>query len=98
VEATTSGGVGFRAYEIHMGVTERPELAPFAYLADGTTEGCRADGVVGTYLHGAFEEPAAALELLGLEIGAVDKDAMYDRLADWLVAHSRPAVLEALLA
>jgi len=99
VEAITPGRTGFRAYEIHMGVTERPiDLAPFAYLADGGAEGCRVDGVAGTYLHGAFDEPAAVRELLGLTISTVDKDAIYDRLADWLVEHSRPAVLEALLA
>jgi adenosylcobyric acid synthase len=99
VEAFTPGGIGFRAYEIHMGVTERPvDFPPFARLADGTAEGCCVDGVIGTYLHGAFDEPGAVLELLGLEVKAVDKDAMYDRLADWLVAHSRSAVLEALLA
>jgi len=99
VEAVTPGGVGFRGYEIHMGITERPsDCAPFAYLADGSAEGCRVDGVMGTYLHGAFDEPAVVRELLGLEIGRVDRDAMYDRLADWLVAHSRPEVLEGLLA
>ena len=99
VDAMTVGGTGFRAYEIHMGVTERPaDFPPFAYLADGSAEGCYANGVMGTYLHGAFDEPAAVKELVGLTIGALDRDAMYDRLADWLVAHSRPAVLEALLA
>ncbi len=99
VEAVTPGGVGFRGYEIHMGITERSVTCePFAYLADGSAEGCRADGVMGTYLHGAFDEPAVVRELLGLEIGRVDRDAMYDRLADWLVAHSRPEVLEGLLA
>ncbi len=99
VEAVTPGGVGFRGYEIHMGVTERAlGCAPFTYLADGSAEGCRGDRVMGTYLHGAFDEPAVVRELLGLEIGRVDRDAMYDRLADWLVAHSRPEVLEGLLA
>jgi len=37
-------------------------------------------------------------ELLGLEIGLIDKNAMFDRLADWLVKHARPEVLERLLA
>ncbi|MFN0102922.1 MAG: cobyric acid synthase [Bryobacteraceae bacterium] len=99
VEARTAGGVGFRAYEIHMGETvSTSDVAPFAYLADGGPEGCFADGVMGTYLHGAFDEPGVVREMLGLEVERVDRDAMYDRLADWLVAHARPEVLERLLA
>jgi adenosylcobyric acid synthase len=98
VQAVTVGGLRFRAYEIHMGLTERiSDCAPFALFADGVAEGCCANGVMGTYLHGAFDDPAVVRELLGLKIRRVDKDAMYDRLADWLVAHARPEVLEGLL-
>ena len=99
VDAVTPGGVAFRGYEIHMGVTERlADCAPFARFIEGGAEGARVAGVMGTYLHGAFDEPAVVKELLGLEIGLIDKDAMFDRLADWLVKHARPEVLERLLA
>jgi len=99
VEARTAGGVAFRGYEIHMGETTAPEgVRPFARLGDGGVDGCCGDGVIGTYLHGAFEDPAVAREVLGVEAVAVDKDAMYDRLADWLERHSRRDVLEGLLA
>ena len=73
-------------------------VEPFAYHADGWAEGCRMPGVMGTYLHGAFEDAGVVNELLGLKIETTSKSVMYDRLADWLVQYSRPDVLEALLA
>jgi adenosylcobyric acid synthase len=98
VDARTRGGVPFRAYEIHMGVTNVAGGEPFAYMADGRPEGCRMARVMGTYLHGAFDNPLAVKELLGLDVAAVDKSVMYDRLADWLLKHSRAEVLEGMLA
>ena len=59
VTGTTSDGVPFSGYEMHMGVTEGPDRArPFARLADGSTEGAiSADGrVIGTYVHGLFAD------------------------------------------
>ncbi len=83
-EAETPGGRRFTAYEIHVGRTVTPNGAePFAF-AGREPEGIRHGRVMGTYLHGAFEDPAVRQELLGE--GCVDresKDAMYDRLADW---------------
>ena len=99
VEARTPIGTRFRAYEIHMGRTEATNGGePFAWLEDGSADGCRGERVVGTYLHGAFDDAAVIEEVLGLQVTPSCKSAMYDRLADWLVQHSRPQVLEALLA
>jgi hypothetical protein len=57
------------------------------------------DGVVGTYLHGIFEHPEVVRRTLGLNVPAIpEKCEMYDLLADWLIAHSNPHVLEDLLS
>jgi adenosylcobyric acid synthase len=81
VRAATAGGVEFEAYEIHMGTTERPAGATPAFLPD---EGIRAGGIIGTYLHGALEDPAVLSELLGCPVSAAPpKRACYDELAGW---------------
>ena len=99
VEARTEAGVPFRGYEIHMGETARdPACLPFAHLPDGTPEGCRAQGVIGTYLHGAFDDPAVIAEILGIQATVAPNYEMYDRLACWLQRHARPEVLEDLIA
>nr|WP_253412517.1 cobyric acid synthase [Pseudomonas citronellolis] len=54
-------------YEIHAGVTSGPALeSPAVRLDDGRCDGAlSADGqVMGTYLHGLFESPAACAALL----------------------------------
>lgn len=93
VSATTPGGAAFGAYEIHLGQTSGPAQAggtPFATLSDGTPEGLRLGRVIGTYLHGALEEPAVCAELLGVPVTALPTMGRdYDRLADWLVRHAR---------
>ena len=91
IGATTPGGVRFTAYEIHLGVTTLgARTDPFARLDDGTADGVRAKGVVGTYLHGALEHAAVCSELFGVPISAgTAKDAEYRRLADWFERHSR---------
>jgi adenosylcobyric acid synthase len=93
VAATTPGGVKFGAYEIHLGRTHHLGTAvpdPFATLDDGTADGMRSPGVVGTYLHGALEHPQVCAELFGIAAPAgVSKARDYERLADWLDAHGR---------
>ncbi|MFN4063273.1 cobyric acid synthase [Azoarcus communis] len=88
------GAPTVRGYEIHMGVSSGPALAtPAARLEGGRSDGARsADGqVLGTYLHGLFDDPAALAALLRWagaagELQHVDlaarREADLDRLAD----------------
>ncbi len=83
------GGVRFRAYEIHLGATtvDSP-VVPFARLEDGCADGACAPGVIGTYLHGAFENPDICAETFGVNVAAVSKGDHYRRLANWFSAHA----------
>jgi adenosylcobyric acid synthase len=93
VTATTSGGVRFGGYEIHLGVTRvDPDdtLAPFAWLGDGGVDGVRGNGVIGTYLHGMLEHPEVCAEVFGIAAPAMmSKPATYERLAVWFEQHGR---------
>ncbi len=93
VTATTSGGVRFGGYEIHLGVTtldRRDDVVPFARLGDGGVDGVRRSGVIGTYLHGAFEHPAVCAEVFGIDApSATSKAGHYERLAAWFEQHAR---------
>ncbi len=84
-------------YEIHLGITSGAALArPAVKLADRNDGALSADGqILGTYLHGLFESPAACAALLawaGLEKPeAVDyaaiREANIERLADAVETH-----------
>jgi len=85
-------------YEIHAGVTRGAGLAGAVAELDSATDGARSgdDRVLGTYLHGIFDESAARDALLrwaGLddpgEAGdyAALREAGIDRLADACEAH-----------
>ena len=93
VRATTPRGMEFDGYEIHLGITtlDRNEgFAHFARLADGSAEGVRGAGVIGTYLHGAFEHPGVCAEVFGIEApSGISKAAHYARLAAWFEQHVR---------
>ncbi|MBA1242714.1 cobyric acid synthase [Pseudomonas japonica] len=98
-----------RGYEIHAGVSDGPDLArPALWLTPGRGDGAvSADGqVMGTYVHGLFEEPAACAAVLrwaGLK-GAtqLDYDALrerdIERLADLVEQHMDTARLRDLCA
>ncbi|MBB3104265.1 cobyric acid synthase [Azomonas macrocytogenes] len=85
-------------YEIHAGVSQGPALRRAAvHLADGRQDGAQsADGqILGTYLHGLFETPAACSALLrwaGLQnVQPFDYGALrerdIERLADLVEQH-----------
>ena len=94
---TTSDGVPFAGYEMHMGVTEGPDCAqPFARLTDGSPDGAiSSDGrVMGTYVHGLFaDDRQRAAWLARFAAGAANVayegsvEATLDALAAHLAAH-----------
>jgi adenosylcobyric acid synthase len=87
-----AAGAAVEGYEIHMGVSSGVALGRPAFEIDGCGEGaCSDDGqVMGSYLHGMFDHPAACAALLrwaGLHSEhAVDaaalREASLDRIAD----------------
>ncbi|KWU49032.1 cobyric acid synthase [Pseudomonas palleroniana] len=94
-------------YEIHAGVTSGDALSKAAVLLeDGRHDGAQsADGqILGTYLHGLFETPAACSALLrwaGLvDVQAVDYHALrerdIERLADLVEQHLDTDLLRTL--
>jgi len=93
VAATTAGGTRFDGYEIHLGVTTldpSERVVPFAQLSDGGTDGVRCAGVIGTYLHGALEDPDVCAEVFGIDApSATSKIGQYQRLAAWFEQHAR---------
>jgi adenosylcobyric acid synthase len=89
--ACTRGGAHFTGYEIHLGTTRVEEpFEPFARFDDGTTDGACVPGVVGTYLHGALENPDVCAELFAVPAPVLaPKSEHYARLADWFERHGR---------
>lgn len=94
-------------YEIHAGVTRGIALEqPAVRLDDGRSDGaCSDDGqILGTYLHGLFETPAACSALLrwaGLQdVQEVDyhglRERDIERLADLVEQHLDTRLLRQL--
>ncbi|MFC6338541.1 cobyric acid synthase [Pseudomonas sp. CCM 7891] len=94
-------------YEIHAGVTRGSALErPVVRLDDGRSDGAQSDDgqILGTYLHGLFETPAACSALLrwaGLEdVQEVDYHALrerdIERLADLVERHLDTGLLREL--
>jgi len=89
-------------YEIHMGNTTGPALESPAFHIDGRPEGCISeDGqILGTYLHGVFDNPQACNALLrwaGLNSDrAVDTASLRQESLDRLADAAKP-LLESLM-
>lgn len=95
-------------YEIHNGTSEWLEPCQQPLLLDGErADGCLSDDgqVLGTYLHGLFDTPAACTTLLAwagyAEQQPVDmhhvREQALDRLADTLTSHLDLAALDGIL-
>ncbi len=101
--APDAAGATVGGYEIHMGVSTGAALARPAFEIDGRPEGaCSDDGqVLGTYLHGLFDDAAACAALLrwaGLHSDhAVDARALREASLDRIADATEP-LLERLLA
>lgn len=95
-----------QGYEIHMGISHGPALERPALCLDGRTDGAISeDGqILGTYLHGLFDTPAACDALLawaGLAAPRspdhiAQREAGIERLADAVEQHLDTRMLEQL--
>ena len=96
VLAEDFAGAKVQGYEIHMGVTDTGDAAPFCRFADGRTDGAAKNNVFGTYLHGLFDTGEMTARLAkylaarkGIEVEDLKdlsheayKETQYDILAD----------------
>jgi adenosylcobyric acid synthase len=90
---TVADDVPFSGYEMHVGVTEGPDLArPVLRFADASLDGAlSADGrVAGCYVHGLFgddRQRAAWLKRLGGSGSALNYEAVVEQTLDAFAAH-----------
>jgi len=97
-------GVTVSGYEIHHGQTaQHPAMAQAGDVAAevlpcGLGWQNAAGNVLGIYLHGLLEDPAALQALFGARLnGPVPTlDTVFERMADFIETHFEPGVLDAL--
>jgi adenosylcobyric acid synthase len=99
-------GVVVAGYEIHHGQTQQhPAMAKSGDVARAVMPGGLAwqngaGNVLGLYLHGLFEDPAALQALFGASLtGPVPTlDSVFDGLADYIEQHFDAGVLTSLIS
>jgi len=97
--------ISFSGYEIHHGQTaQHPAMAQAGDVAREVLPGGlgwqnAAGNVLGIYVHGLFEDPAALQALFAARLsGPVPTlDAVFERMADFADTHFEPGALQALL-
>jgi adenosylcobyric acid synthase len=82
-------GATISGYHMHMGVTTGPDtLRPFAKIGSDTDGATSADEkVIGTYMHGTFQNAAIRHSLLNAISSGVDQHALVDATLDSLASH-----------
>ena len=98
-------GVPVSGYEIHHGqTTQHPAMAQagdvaHAVLPDGQGWQNATGNVLGIYLHGLLEDPAALQALFGARLnGPVPTlETVFERMADFIETHFEPGLLDTLV-
>ena len=98
-------GITVTGYEIHHGQTaQHPAMAQAVDVAREVLPGGlgwqnAAGNVLGIYLHGLLEDPAALQALFGARLkGPVPTlETVFERMADFIETHFEPGTLAALL-
>ena len=93
-------GVKVSGYEIHHGHTKVHSAITFpGDLAHEVMRGLawqnKAGNVLGTYLHGLFEDPAVLQAMFGMQ--TVTMETVFEGLADYLEQHMGIATLKSLI-
>ncbi|MEP7298463.1 MAG: cobyric acid synthase [Burkholderiales bacterium] len=89
-------GIVIDGYEIRHGRTDAASGTAVALRnASGDAIGWQRGSVLGLYIHGLFESPAAMQALFGARVRTLD--AVFDGLADFIDEHFEPTVLRRLI-
>ena len=94
-------GVAVAGYEIHHGQTQQHVAmaqggdVALAVMPDGLAWQNTAGNVLGLYLHGLLEDPAALQALFGVAVPTLE--AVFDGLANYVGIHFQAGVLDGLI-